>query len=63
MLETFVESQNKNVSRLHFGVPRSLESLTFRNFNSAIELLKSNKAVKNSNKWWQDSSSFFDLRN
>lgn len=45
MLGKFVESHNKNVSRLHFGTPQSSVSLIFRNCNFAIELLKSNKGV------------------
>jgi len=45
MFGNIFESHSKNASRLVFGTMLSLESLTFHNINSAVELLESIKGV------------------
>lgn len=45
MFGNIFESHSKNASRLVFGTILSLESLTFHNINSAVELLESIKGV------------------
>lgn len=59
MLGKCIKSHSENNFRLLFGSTLILASLTFHNFNSAVEFCNLLKTYK-TNKLWKYSSSSFD---